>query len=163
PDLRRAAGRLRAPRERRDRAVVRSRSSAYAPLCRRRHLMPLRVLVVLLLLTTPTIVRGATEQGGHAKGDAASAADHPPILDGLGTHSHPVTTPRPEAQRYFDQGLRLVYAFNHDEAIRAFRHAARLDPDCAMAWWGVAFAAGPNYNLPIDEERDRVAREAMDK
>jgi tetratricopeptide (TPR) repeat protein len=57
--------------------------------------------------------------------------------------------------------MRLVYAFNHDEATRAFREAARLDPGCAMAWWGVALAAGPNYNLPIDDERDRVARDAM--
>jgi hypothetical protein len=76
----------------------------------------------------------------------------------FGNHSHPVTTANAAAQRYFDQGLRLVYGFNHDEAIRAFREAARLDPDCAMAWWGIAFAAGPNYNLPKAVYREDLRR-----
>src|SRR6187399_2756789 len=67
------------------------------------------------------------------------------------------------AQKYFDQGLRLIYGFNHDEAERAFREAARLDPKCAMAWWGVAYALGPNYNLPIDAERNGKAVEAVQK
>jgi hypothetical protein len=58
-------------------------------------------------------------------------------------------------------GLRLVYAFNHEEAIRAFREAARLDPTCAMAWWGVALASGPNYNLPLDPEREAAALDAV--
>jgi tetratricopeptide (TPR) repeat protein len=120
--------------------------------------MRLPAFVVLLLVAVPAIARGASEHGGHA-----TPAASPPMLGGLGNHSHPVTTTRPEAQRYFDQGLRLVYGFNHDEAVRAFHEAARLDPGCAMAWWGIAFAAGPNYNLPIDEERDRMAREAMAK
>jgi len=72
-----------------------------------------------------------------------------------------VSTRVPEAQQYFDQGLRLVWAFNHDEATRAFTEAARLDPDCAMAWWGIALAAGPNYNDPGNPERDRRAYEAL--
>jgi tetratricopeptide (TPR) repeat protein len=109
-----------------------------------------------MALTSP-VIHAASEHGGHAP----QPASPPPLLDGLGSHSHPVTTVNAAAQRYFDQGLRLVYGFNHDEAIRAFREAARLDPECAMAWWGIAFAAGPNYNLPIDEGRDRMAREAM--
>ena len=105
------------------------------------------------------LVWAAGEHGAHT-----SAPDTPPpLLDGLGVHHHAITTANPAAQRYFDQGLRLVYAFNHGEATRAFREAARLDPGCAMAWWGVALAAGPNYNLPIDDERDRVARDAMAK
>jgi hypothetical protein len=79
------------------------------------------------------------------------------LFDDLGTHHHEITTKSTEAQRYFDQGLRLVYGFNHDEAERAFREAARLDPTCAMAWWGVAFVLGPNYNLPIDPDRNRKA------
>src|SRR4029453_15852763 len=119
--------------------------------------MRFRTLVVVLLALAPGITRSANEHGDHTP----PAVDRPPMLDGLGAHSHPVTTASPEAQRYFDQGLRLVYGFNHDEAIRAFREAARLDPGCAMAWWGIAVAAGPNYNLPIDEPRDRMAREAM--
>jgi tetratricopeptide (TPR) repeat protein len=91
-------------------------------------------------------------------------AQPPAILfDNLGTHRHPVSTRVPEAQQYFDQGLRLVWAFNHDEATRAFTEAARLDPDCAMAWWGIALAAGPNYNDPGNPERDRRAYEALRK
>jgi tetratricopeptide (TPR) repeat protein len=91
----------------------------------------------------------------------APATDAVPLFADLGTHHHAITTRVPDAQRYFDQGLRLVYAFNHDEATRAFREAARLDPTCAMAWWGVALASGPNYNLPIDPERETAALDAV--
>jgi tetratricopeptide (TPR) repeat protein len=91
----------------------------------------------------------------------APARDGVPLFDNLGTHHHAITTQVPDAQRYFDQGLRLVYAFNHEEAIRAFREAARLDPTCAMAWWGVALASGPNYNLPLDPEREAAALDAV--
>ena len=75
-----------------------------------------------------------------------------PLFDSLGSHHHAITTAVPEAQRYFDQGLILVYAFNHKEAIRAFEAAAKLDPECAMAWWGVALAYGPNINAPMTGE-----------
>jgi len=80
-----------------------------------------------------------------------------PLYTGLGTVHHAVTTKSPVAQKYFDQGLRLCYAFNHDEAIRAFREAARLDPTCAMAHWGIAYALGPNVNLPVDPDREKEA------
>ena len=113
--------------------------------------------MLLALGLVAGLAQAAGEHGAHATGEPSP----PPLLDGLGVHHHAVTTTSREAQRYFDQGLRLVYAFNHDEATRAFREAARLDPGCAMAWWGVALAAGPNYNLPIDDARDRVARDAM--
>ena len=103
------------------------------------------------------LAAGTAVAAGHSHGAHVSPPDAPPLLDGLGTHRHAVTTTSPLAQRYFDQGLRLVYAFNHDEATRSFREAARLDPGCAMAWWGVALALGPNYNLPIDAERDHAA------
>lgn len=73
-----------------------------------------------------------------------------PLLDGIGDLQHPITTTVPRAQRYFDQGLRLVFAFNHKEAIRSFRSAAHLDPSCAMAHWGVAYAYGPHVNKPMD-------------
>lgn len=75
-----------------------------------------------------------------------------PLLEGLGDLHHPVTTASRPAQRYFDQGLRLVFSFNHKEAIRSFRSAALLDPDCAMAHWGVAFACGPHVNKPMDAD-----------
>jgi tetratricopeptide (TPR) repeat protein len=84
-----------------------------------------------------------------------------PLFDDLGDHHHPVTTSVPAAQRYFDQGLRLYYGFNLPEATRAFEEAARLDPGCAMAWWGIALASGPNYNSPIDPERNARAVAAM--
>ncbi len=73
-----------------------------------------------------------------------------PLFDDLGDHHFAVTTSVPLAQRYFDQGLTLSYAFNHAEAARSFREAARHDPGCAMAWWGVALVLGPNINAPMD-------------
>ena len=70
------------------------------------------------------------------------------LYKGLGNHTRPVATSNPEAQRFFDQGLNFMYAFNHDEAVRAFRQAAELDPDCAMAHWGISLSMGKNYNYP---------------
>jgi len=93
----------------------------------------------------------------------AEGAKDAPLLDDLGTYHHAVTTRSERAQKFFDQGLRLVYGFNHDEAIRSFREVARLDPDCAMAFWGVALALGPNINLPMDAEHNRQAFEAIEK
>lgn len=85
------------------------------------------------------------------------------LMQGLSSLHHPVSTKNTEAQQFFDQGLRLVYAFNHEEAARSFRRAAELDPNLAMAWWGVALAVGPNYNLPVDPEHEKIAVEAVDK
>jgi tetratricopeptide (TPR) repeat protein len=79
---------------------------------------------------------------------------------GMGSHHHPVSTSNPEAQKFFNQGLSFVYAFNHDEAIRSFKRAAELDPELAMAQWGIALALGPNINLDIDPEREKAAYEA---
>jgi len=84
-----------------------------------------------------------------------------PELTGLGTLHMPVATSVPQAQRFFDQGLRLLYAFNHAEAIRAFREAARLDPGLAMAHWGQAIALGPNLNAPMTQENGRQAYAAI--
>jgi tetratricopeptide (TPR) repeat protein len=75
-----------------------------------------------------------------------------PVLEGLGDHHHPVTTKSERAQAFFDQGLKLTYGFNHQEALRAFKEAARLDPECAMAYWGWALVLGPNLNLPMQAE-----------
>lgn len=77
-------------------------------------------------------------------------AHRPPLYDNLGDHHYPVTTDNARAQRYFDQGLRLTYAFNHFEAWRAFREAQRLDPSCAMCHWGEAWVLGPNINAPME-------------
>jgi tetratricopeptide (TPR) repeat protein len=97
---------------------------------------------------------------------AAPAASQPPVrlLEGLGEFSLPVRTESAEAQKFFDQGMTLVYGFNHDEAARAFRRAAELDPKMAMAHWGLAMALGPNYNeATISDARMRSAREAVQK
>ncbi|HEY1963107.1 MAG TPA: hypothetical protein VGG69_11860, partial [Rhizomicrobium sp.] len=75
-----------------------------------------------------------------------------PVLTGYSDHHHPITTTNPQTQAFFDQGVRLLFAFNHAEAIRSFREAARLDPNCAMCWWGVATALGPNINLPMQPD-----------
>jgi tetratricopeptide (TPR) repeat protein len=83
---------------------------------------------------------------------------HEPFFPGLGERTRPVTTGSPEAQRYFDQGLSFLYAFNHDEAVRSFQRATELDPDCAMAWWGISVANGPHINNPIvPPERGELA------
>jgi tetratricopeptide (TPR) repeat protein len=86
-----------------------------------------------------------------------------PLLEGLGDHHHPVTTRSERAQLFFDQGLKLEYAFNHQEALRAFKEAARLDPDCAMAYWGWALVLGPNLNLPMKPEVAPQAFQAVQK
>ena len=80
---------------------------------------------------------------------AACTATPPPLYEGLGDSGRDVTTDSEPAQRYFDQGLALSWGFNHDEALRSFQEVARLDPDCAMAWWGVAYTLGPNINRPL--------------
>ncbi|MBL9203877.1 MAG: hypothetical protein JNN01_02230 [Opitutaceae bacterium] len=83
---------------------------------------------------------------------AAPAGLPAPLFDQLGSHHHPITTRSQEAQRYFDQGLLLLFNFNHKEAIRSFQAVAALDPDCAMAHWGEAFAHGPHINAPMFDE-----------
>ncbi|HVU22303.1 MAG TPA: hypothetical protein VHE09_16350 [Rhizomicrobium sp.] len=85
-----------------------------------------------------------------------------PIFTGYGDHTHKITTSNPKTQAYFDQGVRLLFAFNHAEAIRSFREGARLDPDCAMCWWGVAFALGSNINLPMQPDATAPAWAALE-
>jgi tetratricopeptide (TPR) repeat protein len=93
----------------------------------------------------------------------AGQADKPgaPTFKGLGDHHHPISTKNPDTQRYFDQGVNLLFGFNHAEAIRSFKEAARLDPDCAMCWWGVAVALGPNINMPMPPDAVAPAWEAL--
>ena len=106
-------------------------------------------------LVAVMIVCGVPVAGAPAPStrDAAALA---PELSGLGTLHVPVSTRAPQAQRFFDQGMRLLYGFNHAEAIRAFREAARLDPSLAMAYWGQALALGPNLNAPMTRENGRA-------
>lgn len=104
----------------------------------------------------------------QARSNAASPAlafadSDPPLWDGLGSLTYKVTTSSKTAQDYFDQGLRLTHAFNHEEAQRAFRKAQKLDPDCAMCFWGEALVLGPNVNMPMIEEAVAPAFAAAQK
>src|SRR5258707_9300110 len=86
------------------------------------------------------------------------------LYAGLGNYHRKITTRSALAQRYFDQGMRFVWAFNHDEATRSFAKAAEVDPSCASCFWGVALTLGPNYNMPMmNSSRARVGWEAVHK
>jgi pimeloyl-ACP methyl ester carboxylesterase len=106
-------------------------------------------------LLAAALVAGLLSQPVHA--------DSVPLYPDLGDHHHPITTSSPEAQRYFDQGLRLVYGFNHPEAVRSFRQAQRLDSACAMCYWGEALALGPNINVPMDSASGAAAYAAIQR
>ncbi|MGH9502067.1 MAG: hypothetical protein ACRD20_04380 [Terriglobales bacterium] len=111
---------------------------------------------VLLALVLCSVV-AAQNHSAHTQPKPAT------LMPGLGDLHHPVSTSRPPAQQFFDQGLRLIYAFNHDEAARSFQRAAELDPRLAMAYWGVAEAVGPNYNDPASDQRFAAAHDAIQK
>src|SRR5260221_10063201 len=93
----------------------------------------------------------------------AATAKPATLVSGIGEQHHPVSTKNGQAQQFFDQGLRYIYAFNHDEAARSFQRAADLDPQLAMAYWGIAEAVGPNYNDPASEDRFVQAHQAIEK
>jgi tetratricopeptide (TPR) repeat protein len=114
------------------------------------------------LLAFTLLLLSLNTQAQHQHGPA-SDAKLAALIPGLGEVHHPVSTSNPEAQRFFDQGLALVYGFNHDEAVRSFNRAAELDPRLAMAHWGVALALGPNINMPVDAEHEKAAYEAVQK
>jgi len=105
----------------------------------------MKQLFFVMLLLIPGVAVG--QHNGHG-----SAKDPKPVTleAGLGNIDHPVSTKNPEAQKFFNQGLEYVYAFNHAEAVRSFKQAAQLDPQLAMAYWGVALSLGSNYNVPAD-------------
>lgn len=94
---------------------------------------------------------------------ATQPGDAPPLYDNLGTFSMKVTAASPQAQAYFDQGVRLMFGFNHAEAIRAFKAAQQLDPRCAMCFWGESLSLGANINVPMDPEASPPAWEALQK
>jgi tetratricopeptide (TPR) repeat protein len=117
-------------------------------------------LSILFALTLCDLAAGQTPAHQHSAQPQAKPAT---LMGGLGTLHHPVSTSNAQAQQFFDQGLRLIYAFNHDEAARSFQRAADLDPKLGMAYWGVAEAVGPNYNDPASDERFAVAHDAIQK
>jgi tetratricopeptide (TPR) repeat protein len=95
-----------------------------------------------------------------------NGSESPPnirLYEGLGKHTRPVATSNAEAQKFFNQGLNFMYAFNHDEAVRAFRRATELDPDCALAYWGISLSLGKNYNFPFfPKEKATAAWKALE-
>jgi tetratricopeptide (TPR) repeat protein len=117
-------------------------------------------LTILCALVAALCLPGLAQEHEHA---AAAKGKPLTLMAGLGNWRHPVSTKNAQAQAFFDQGLRLIYAFNHDEAARSFQHAAELDPKLAMAYWGVAEAVGPNYNDPASDERFVQAHAAIEK
>src|SRR6201997_3132155 len=119
----------------------------------------MKIFAALALSTLLLYSPAAFAQHDHPSESSAPAQ----LLPGMGSTHHTIATNNAEAQKFFDQGLTLIYAFNHDEAVRSFRRAAELDPQAAMPWWGVALALGPNYNDPGDPEKEKAAYDAVQK
>jgi tetratricopeptide (TPR) repeat protein len=121
-------------------------------------------LLLAATLAPVTGTAGAQEREAHEEApprEEPVREDSVPLYDNLGDHHYQIETASELAQAYFDQGLRLYYAFNHQEAVRSFRRAQELDPGCAMCWWGEALAFGPNINLPMDRASGLAARAAV--
>ena len=120
-------------------------------------------LAVVALATNPAAAQEHEQQHHHQPGmpTATDVGGAVPLYDNLGNLGHKVTTASAAAQRYFDQGLRLTFAFNHDEAIASYTQATREDSTCAMCWWGIAYAMGPNINAPMDTAVYRPAYAAI--
>ena len=97
--------------------------------------------------------RLAGQEQQHPPGQPTSDTGATPLYDNLGTLHKEITTESQVTQQYFDQGLRLTYAFNHDEAIKSFKQGLKHDSTCAMCYWGIAYALGPNINLPMDTSK----------
>ncbi|MDQ3221919.1 MAG: hypothetical protein M3Q75_00330 [Gemmatimonadota bacterium] len=118
------------------------------------------LVICMVWLVAAARVGAQEHQHPPSQPTSAEAQAATPLYGNLGTLHHPITTKSPVAQKYFDQGLRLTYGFNHEEAIKSFREGVRHDPGCAMCYWGVAYALGPNINLPMDTSAARPAHKA---
>jgi tetratricopeptide (TPR) repeat protein len=107
----------------------------------------MKAFILILILASFTYAQ-------HGHGSHAAPEKKTVWLDnGLGNIDHPVSTKNAEAQKYFNQGLAYLYAFNHAEGVASFKHAAELDPNLAMAYWGMSLGLGANYNDPSNPER----------
>src|SRR6266404_5220019 len=112
----------------------------------------MRVTTFLLLFIFPSLAFAQHNHGAMADNIKSTTVE-----SGVGNINHPVSTKNAEAQKYFNQGLAYIYAFNHEEAVRSFKHGAELDADLAMAYWGIALARGSNYNVTADAEQLKEA------
>jgi tetratricopeptide (TPR) repeat protein len=119
----------------------------------------LLTLATLLIASAPASP-AAAPQRDHAAASGASAIC---TSNGFGKVHHPVKTSNPQAQRLFEQAMALDYGFNHGQAEQCFREAARLDPNMPMAYWGIALVLGTNYNMPVDDAREKLAYENVQK
>ncbi len=130
---------------------------------RQRHsFLPTCVLALLAMLAAAPVAVAQT----HGTSDTESLVIEgqiAPRLMNVGEHTYPITTSSPRAQLFFNQGLNLTYGFNHREAGRSFKEAARLDPACAMCYWGQALVLGPNINAPMSPEDEALAHELLGK
>lgn len=117
------------------------------------------IKILFLLFAISSFIYGQHGHGSHGSQSKKTVW----LDDGLGGVHHPVTTRNPEAQKFFNQGLAYLYAFNHAEGINSFRHAAELDPEMAMAFWGIALGLGSNYNVSADEAQLVEAYENLQK
>ncbi|MDX1582013.1 MAG: hypothetical protein R3338_00265 [Thermoanaerobaculia bacterium] len=114
----------------------------------------MRRIVRFILVIVVLLIWGAT---------VSAEQQLAPIFEELGDHHHPITTTSEQAQRYFDQGLILAFGFNHGEAHRSFMQATKLDPECAMCWWGAALVLGPNINSAMDPAKATEAWRLTEK
>jgi tetratricopeptide (TPR) repeat protein len=113
-----------------------------------------RSILSLGLISSLTVVQVKAQEHQHPPGmPTTDTAAETPLYDNLGNLHKEITTSSPVTQQYFDQGLRLIYAFNHDEAIKSFQQGIKHDSTCAMCYWGIAYALGPNINLPMDTSK----------
>lgn len=127
-------------------------------------------VIILILLINPSswltlVCSLGSEQAACAETQDSTAPPEPdcpvPLFSNLGDYHHPIKTRSPQAQQYFDQGMTLVYGFNHPEAIRSFREAIRLDPTCTMCYWGLALASGPHINAGMSKAGVKEAWSAL--
>src|SRR5690242_20966069 len=117
----------------------------------------MKYVLLALLLLFPVAV---SAQDSHAPTTTPAPVA---LTSGLGDVNHPVSTTNPEAQKFFNQGLAYIYAFNHEEAVRSFKRATELDTQMAMGYWGIALALGSNYNLQAGAPQLKEAYAAIQK
>ena len=129
----------------------------YKPL----YIFPFVAAVAMAVITGIQPVAFAKSNSQNDVQSTAVPGQIAPRLQNLGNHKFPVTTNSSRAQLFINQGMMLAYGFNHAEAGRSFREAARLDPDCAMAYWGMALVLGPNINMAMPPEAEPKAYELI--
>lgn len=116
-----------------------------------------------LLVAAAALVAATPLQAQQHRHNNSASSVRVPLYSNLGSHHYAITTRNPQAQRYFDQGIRLSWAFNHPEAIRSFAEGERIDSSCAMCAWGIAFASGPNINAAMDSTAGVRAFQAIQR